>query len=117
MVDKPQTFQEEGSFEEMQSALEVDRLIHEPARLLLMAVLRKIEWAEFNFLLNATHLSKGNLSKQSSKLEEAGYIQIEKYFKGKVPATRYRITDQGRRALDAYWAHMTELQNTMRDKP
>jgi DNA-binding transcriptional ArsR family regulator len=94
----------------MQDALEIDRVVHEPARLVILAVLSKVDWTDFNFLLTATGLTKGNLSKQSAKLEEAGYIEIEKYFKGKVPATRYRITPQGKNALDAYWRQMADLQ-------
>lgn len=106
---------DDGEFEELQLALEIDRVIHEPARLLILAVLSKVDWADFKFLLAATSLSKGNLSKQSTKLEEAGYIHIEKYFKGKVPATRYRITEQGTTALAEYWKHLTNLQDSLRD--
>lgn len=96
-----------------QDALELNRIIHEPARLVILAVLSKIEWADFNFLLRATALSKGNLSKQTSKLEEVSYIEIEKAFKGKVPVTRYRITQQGKKDLADYWQHITILQNKL----
>jgi DNA-binding transcriptional ArsR family regulator len=98
-------------FQELQHALEINRVIHEPARLLILAVLSKIDWAEFNFLLTATGLSKGNLSKQSSKLEEAGYIEIEKGYKGRIPVTRYRITPQGKSDFQHYWGQMSALGN------
>jgi DNA-binding transcriptional ArsR family regulator len=103
-------------FEEVQQALDIDRMIHEPARLVILAVLSKVEWVDFNFLLMATGLTKGNLSKQSAKLQEANYIEIEKYFKGRVPATRYRITPQGKTALSDYWQRMSDLQQSMRDQ-
>ncbi len=111
MVAEPQAHQDD--FEDVQQALDIDRIIHEPARLVILAVLSKVEWVDFNFLLTATGLTKGNLSKQSAKLQEAGYINIEKYFKGRVPATRYRITARGKTALDTYWQHMSELQQSM----
>jgi DNA-binding transcriptional ArsR family regulator len=109
-VDEPKT-----DFEEIQQALDLDRVIHEPARLVILAVLVKVEWTDFNFLLTATGLSKGNLSKQTAKLEEVGYIEIEKYFKGKVPATRYRITATGKSALTDYWRCMNELQRSVQN--
>jgi DNA-binding transcriptional ArsR family regulator len=97
-------------FTEMQAAMEIDRMVHEPARLMILAVLSKVEWTDFHFLLRATGLSKGNLSRHASKLEEAGYIEIEKYFAGKIPATRYRMTPAGHDALATYWRQMTSLQ-------
>jgi DNA-binding transcriptional ArsR family regulator len=100
-------------FEDVQQALDIDRVIHEPARLVILAVLSKVEWVDFNFLLTATGLTKGNLSKQSAKLQEANYIEIEKYFKGRIPATRYRITPLGKSALDDYWRQMSDLQQSM----
>jgi DNA-binding transcriptional ArsR family regulator len=63
--------------------IEVDRVIHEPARLAIMAILFVIESADFSFLMNQTGLSWGNLSAHMTKLEEAGYIDIEKGFKGR----------------------------------
>jgi DNA-binding transcriptional ArsR family regulator len=94
---------------EVHEALTLDRLVHEPARLAILAVLHSAAEVDFAFLLMATGLSKGNLSKQTSKLEEAGYITIRKYFKGKIPATGYRITPAGQAAFAAYWERMTAL--------
>jgi DNA-binding MarR family transcriptional regulator len=93
-------------FEQLQKALGINRVIHEPARLVVLAVLSKIDWAEFNFLLTATGLTKGNLSKQSARLEEVGYIEIEKGYKGRIPVTRYRITAQGKADLERYMRQM-----------
>jgi len=87
-------------------ALTLDRVVHEPARLAILVVLSSAAEVDFAFLLAATGLSKGNLSKQTSKLEEANYIAIRKYFKGKIPATAYRITPEGSAAITAYWERM-----------
>jgi len=88
---------------------ELDRVIHEPARLLLVALLRNIEKADFLFLLNESGLTKGNLSSHLSKLEEAGYVEIEKTYRGKVPLTLIGLTKAGRAAFDAYRKQMNGL--------
>lgn len=80
----------------------VDRIIHEPARLLLMALLYPVESADFLFLLRETVLTRGNLSAHLSKLEEAGYLEVEKSFRGKIPQTTYRLTGEGRTAFRGY---------------
>lgn len=80
----------------------VDRLIHEPARLMVMALLAKVEEADFQYLHQSTGLTKGNLSVHLSKLEAAGYLSIEKTFRGKYPLTICRLTEQGRQVLDNY---------------
>jgi DNA-binding transcriptional ArsR family regulator len=94
---------------DVHEVLTLDRIVHEPARLAILAVLHSAAEVDFAFLLTATGLSKGNLSKQTSKLEEAGYITIRKYFKGKIPATAYRITPAGSSAFAAYWERMTSI--------
>jgi DNA-binding transcriptional ArsR family regulator len=81
---------------------EVDRMIHEPARLMVVALLAAVKEADFQYLLTATELSKGNLSVHLSKLEEAGYVEIEKTFRGKYPLTICRLSARGREALDEY---------------
>jgi DNA-binding MarR family transcriptional regulator len=80
----------------------IDRLIHEPARLAIMAVLSACESADFTYLANATGLTKGNLSAHLSKLEEGGYVAIHKGFKGKYPSTTCALTVAGRRAFASY---------------
>lgn len=84
------------------SFVNIDRLVHEPARLTILAHLYVVESADFLFLMSQTDLTWGNLSSHLSKLEAAGYIEIEKKFKGKKPNTMLKITDKGRSALLDY---------------
>jgi DNA-binding HxlR family transcriptional regulator len=86
----------------LQGISTLDRVIHEPARLLLMALLSSAESADFLFLLKESKLTKGNLSVQLSRLEEAGYLEVEKTFRGKIPHTEYRLTKKGRVAFNEY---------------
>lgn len=83
-----------------------DRLVHEPSRLAIMAVLNGVEEADFLFLLEQTGLTKGNLSSHAGKLEAAGYLAVDKTFVGKVPRTVFRLTPRGRQALQRYRKHM-----------
>jgi DNA-binding transcriptional ArsR family regulator len=80
----------------------VDRIIHEPARLMVVALLSAVKEADFQYLHRTTGLTKGNLSVHLSKLQEAGYIAIEKSFRGKYPLTICRLTSKGRQVLDTY---------------
>ncbi len=80
----------------------LDRVIHEPARLMLVALLSSLESADFLFLLRESGLTKGNLSVHLSRLEEAGYVQMKKTFQGKIPHTEYRLTPKGNSAFDHY---------------
>jgi DNA-binding transcriptional ArsR family regulator len=80
----------------------VDRIVHEPARLMILAILYPLESADFLFLLRETGLTKGNLSAHLIKLEEAGYVRIDKTFRGKVPRTLVSLTDDGRTAFRQY---------------
>ncbi len=88
---------------------EIDRLIHEPARLLIMAHLYMLEAADFLYLMNQTGLTFGNLSGHMTRLEEASYIEVEKSFVDKRPNTRLSLTDAGRRAFEAYRKSMRGL--------
>ena len=92
---------------------EIDRLVHEPARLMLMAVLYVIDSADFTFLMNQTGMTWGNLSAHMSKLEEGGYIEVEKSFKGKRPNTMLRLTTQGRAAFQAYRHKMKQVLDNL----
>ncbi|MFN2122973.1 MAG: winged helix-turn-helix domain-containing protein [Candidatus Promineifilaceae bacterium] len=94
---------------------EIDRLIHEPARLSVMALLYVIESADFTFVMNQTGLTWGNLSAHLSKLEEAGYIQVEKRFKGRRPNTNLQLTPKGRQAFDAYAQTMKQVFQELSD--
>ena len=86
----------------LQNISGLDRVIHEPARLTIVALLSSITSADFLFLLKESGLTKGNLSVHLSRLEQAGYIQVEKTFRGKIPHTEYRLTQKGKSAFDQY---------------
>jgi DNA-binding transcriptional ArsR family regulator len=88
---------------------EVDRLLHEPARLRLAALLYTVESADFLFLLRESGLTKGNLSFHLTKLEAAGYVSIAKTYRCKVPLTVCGLTEQGREALRRYRDHLRRL--------
>ncbi|MBI5281124.1 MAG: transcriptional regulator [Candidatus Solibacter usitatus] len=87
----------------------LDRLIHEPARLVVVALLNSVQQADFLWLLRESGLSKGNLSSHLAKLEEGGYVQVEKTFRGKIPLTLLQLTPPGRAAFQAYRKSMTGL--------
>jgi DNA-binding transcriptional ArsR family regulator len=87
---------------DLRSLSDVDRLIHEPSCSIILAILCAVESADFLYLQRETSLTKGNLSVHLSKLEEAGYVSIEKTYRGKVPLTLCRMTGEGRKAFDAY---------------
>jgi DNA-binding transcriptional ArsR family regulator len=88
---------------------EINRLIHEPARLLIMANLRVVDSADFTFLMNRTGLTWGNLSSHLSKLEDAGYVSVDKTYLGKRPYTLLSLSEDGRVAFDAYTNQMHTL--------
>ena len=94
---------------DVQALLEVDRVIHEPARLAIVAVLAACDSADFVYLRHATGMTQGNLSAHLSKLEEAGYVGIEKRFQGKKPNTLCRLTDAGRAAFKQYRTRVAKL--------
>jgi DNA-binding MarR family transcriptional regulator len=101
-----------GSNQGLRNLADVDRLVHEPARLMILMVLYTVEVADFTFLINATELTDGNLSSHLSKLEAANYVEIEKGYDGKRPRTRLRLTNIGRQAVERYRSTMQQaLQN------
>ncbi len=83
--------------------------IHEPARLVLLTHLATVKKTDFVFLLNATGLSRGNLSVQMSRLAERGLVTIEKLIKENRPCTLYQLTPTGRKTLKRYKLEMLEL--------
>ena len=95
--------------EGLQPLAEIDKLIHEPARLMILATLHAVESADFLFVVRQTGLTRGNLSSHMSKLENAGFIEINKEFVDKIPRTLLRITDQGRAALLDYTSNMKQV--------
>jgi DNA-binding transcriptional ArsR family regulator len=101
--------------EDLQPLADIDRIIHEPARLMILALLYVVESGDFTFLMRQTGLTWGNLSSHLSKLEEAGYIDIEKKFVGKKPHTMLRLTDEGRAAFRGYRHSMKQVLDDLPD--
>jgi len=101
--------------EELQSIGDIDRLVHEPARLMVLALLYVVESADFTFLMSQTGLTWGNLSSHLSKLEEVGYIEVEKEFKGKKPHTMLHLTEEGRAAIQEYRRSMKQVLDDLPD--
>jgi DNA-binding MarR family transcriptional regulator len=81
---------------------DIDRLIHEPSRLMIMAQLYVVQSADFTFLLHQTGMTPGNLSAHLSKLEDAGYVEVTKEFIERKPHTALALTREGRRAFKEY---------------
>jgi DNA-binding transcriptional ArsR family regulator len=88
---------------------QLDRLIHEPARLTIMLILDDVGEADFLYLQREGGFTQGNLSGHLVKLEEAGYLMIDKKFKGKVPLTVCSLTGKGKAALSQYSQCMLEV--------
>ena len=88
---------------------ELDKLIHEPARLMIVSILSAVEEADFIYLMHETGLTRGNLSSHLSKLEDAGYITVKKTFRGKGPQTLLRLTRNGLAAFTTYRNQLKQL--------
>jgi DNA-binding MarR family transcriptional regulator len=91
--------------------LEIDRIVHEPARLAILTALYSCRAADFLFLQNVTGLSKGNLSIQISRLEEAAMVKVAKTIEKKKTRTRIFLTRRGAAMIDQYWKTMDEIRN------
>ena len=105
---------------DIRNIINIDRLIHEPARLIIMTMLNVVESADFLFLQRETGLTKGNLSAHLTKLEEAGYVAIEKTYRGKIPLTVCRLTEEGRKAYRQYrtqWHDLMSRKQRRRSEP
>ena len=88
---------------------DLDRVIHEPARLQIVALLFAVKEADFMYLQRETGFTKGNLSSHLCRLEESAYVEIEKTFRGKIPLTIVRLTRNGRTAFQHYRKAMNGL--------
>lgn len=97
--------------DDLRRVTELDRLIHEPARLLIVTILSSVESADFLFLQRETGLTKGNLSAHLSKLEDANYVEIQKTFKGKLPLTVCKLTTTGQKAFAEYRQHLKDFMD------
>ncbi len=102
--------------EDLQPIADIDRMIHEPARLMIMAYLYVVESADFLFLMRQTGLTRGNLSSHMSKLEAAGYIAVKKEFVDKIPRTFLSLTHKGRKAFEAYRQDMEQVFDNLNGK-
>ncbi len=96
-------------------APDLNRLIHERVRLGIVSALAVNQTLAFNDLKELLGLTDGNLSAHARKLEDAGYIRCIKDYDGRVPRTRYRLTAEGRLALEGYLEHMEALIRAVRD--
>lgn len=94
-------------FEEL---AELDRLIHEPARLAILTALAACRSADFLYLQRLTGLTKGNLSSHIAKLEAAGLVLVDKTFLQKIPLTRLSLTKAGRGGIDQHWRQLEGLR-------
>jgi len=89
--------------------ISLERLVHEPSRLAILTILSGVKEADFTFLLRMSGLTRGNLSVHLSKLEEAGYVNVNKRFINKVPNTVYKLTKEGRKAFSDYLKNMETI--------
>jgi DNA-binding MarR family transcriptional regulator len=96
-------------------AAEIDRVIHEPARFVLMASLAVVDDADFVHLVRATGLSPGNAGAHLKKLAAAGYVTATKSFVDNRPQTVFSMTEHGRNALSAYARTVTALLAALPD--
>jgi DNA-binding HxlR family transcriptional regulator len=94
----------------------LDRLIHERMRLGIISALAANESLTFNDLKNLMHTTDGNLSVHARKLEDGGYIACTKSFEGRLPKTEYKLTANGKRALENYVSHMETLIKQVRSR-
>jgi DNA-binding MarR family transcriptional regulator len=88
--------------EQIRTFADLDRVIHEPGRLMIAALLYAVERADFLYLQHETEMNKGTLSSHIARLEEAGYVEVEKTYRGKVPQTLLRLTKTGRKTFERY---------------
>jgi len=88
---------------------DLDQVVHAPARLMVLTYLYVVESADYVFLMRLTGLTWGNLSTHLSRLEEAGYVEIQREFRGKKPHSTVRLTDAGREAFREYRRSMREV--------
>jgi len=94
---------------------DIDPIIHAPARLMILTYLYVVESADYIFIMNMTGLTWGNLATHLNKLEEAGYIEILKTFKGKKPHSSLRMTESGRTAFQNYKQTMQQVLEGLQD--
>jgi DNA-binding MarR family transcriptional regulator len=100
---------EPNSSPELHPLASIDPVIHAQARLMILTCLYVVESADYVFPMRLTGLTWGNLATHLNKLEEAGYVEIEKTFQGKKPRTILRMSEQGREAFRAYKENLKQV--------
>ena len=111
-ITKPQALKIEKAAETVSNDL--DKIIHERMRLGIISALAANKTLSFTDLKNLLNTTDGNISVHARKLEDAGYLECLKSFNGRVPLTEYKITNDGREALNRYLNHMEALINAMK---
>ncbi len=103
----------ESSNKKLSILNDIDKIIHEPARLLILAYLSVVKNTDFLFMMNQTGLTRGNLSSHMSKLEAAGYVNIKKEFVDKIPRTLLSLTKAGKKAFKEYQQNMKQMLESL----
>lgn len=96
-------------FDVLLSAVDIDKTVHEPARLMILSILYVIDSADFVFLHKQSGLTRGNFSTHMSRLDEVKYVEVKKEFVDKKPTTIYSITAAGRTVLETYREQMKKI--------
>ena len=99
----------------LQELAALNRVVHEPARLLIMTILHAVPEADFIYLQRESGLTQGNLSSHLSRLEGAGYVLVEKTFKGKYPLTICSLTRRGCEAFEQYARTMRIVSGAIKE--
>lgn len=94
---------------ELRFLADIDQIIHAPARLMVLIYLYVVESVDYVYLMNLTGLTWGNLSTHLGKLEQAGYIEMKKEFRGKKPNTTIQLTPSGRAAFQDYKNNLKQV--------
>ncbi len=111
-MKEPPNQRKRQTAESLLEIMNIDRLVHSPARLSILTYLSVVEEGDAVYLLNQTGLTWGNLSANVTRLQEAGYIEVVKEFKDNKPHTVLKLTDRGRHAFYEYQNTMKGLLNT-----
>jgi|SRR5271166_2831743 len=94
---------------QIQRIAELDRVIHEPGRLMIVALLYAVDQSDFLYLQHETGMNKGTLSSHISRLEKENYVEVLKTYRGKVPQTLLRLTRSGHKAFEQYRRKIKEV--------
>lgn len=113
----PPVSQDDELEQPIESLDSIDQTIHAPTRLKILAVLRVVQRADFTYILNQTGLTRGNLSANLRKLEETGFLHIEKTFVDRTPRTLISLTPEGHQAIQAYRETMQLVIDELLKKP